>query len=69
MFSKLLRGAESRVIEDIQFAIEFEDLDSLATVLDSLITRAASTAIPKLRVSERSKPWWSPSSQGPEVGP
>ena len=60
LFRARLIGAKEGAIEDIQWAIDFEDLDSLATILESLITRAASTTIPKLRVSERSKPWWNP---------
>lgn len=60
LFQQLLQASEKQALQDIEWALDFEDLDTIAEILTTIITRAASIAIPKLQLVERSKPWWDP---------
>ena len=57
-FCTTLRAMEHGLLETIETAIREKQHNQIAEVLTSAIQLAADQTIPRLRVVERSKPWW-----------
>ena len=58
LFRKLLQNSEDQLSQELERAAEAKNHNLMAEVLTTAIRTAADSAIPKLRVVERSKPWW-----------
>ena len=59
-YSKLLRRKETVVCQQIDDLVATGEYDSIATTVTNAIVQAAEFSIPRLKVCERSKPWWTP---------
>lgn len=58
VFDTYLRERECSLVQSIQDSLFFDDLDSDAEMVANEVLNAAGSSIPRLKVSERSKPWW-----------
>lgn len=57
-FTRRLRAVESNLLAQLSADFEGDNLEEAATVFANEIEKAASTHIPRLKITERSKPWW-----------
>jgi hypothetical protein len=57
-FKQSLQALETKATEDLDRAIQLQEYNTIATVLQEVITTAAQDTIPKSRLYKHSKPWW-----------
>jgi ribonuclease HI len=57
-FQKSLRNEETHLLNSLDRLISLRNLEGIAHLLTSALTKAAKLAIPRKRLCERSKPWW-----------
>ena len=59
-YSKQLNHKKVGVCQQIDSLLATRDYDGIATTITNAIMQSAENAIPRLKVCERSKPWWTP---------
>ena len=59
-YSNLLERSKPVICRLIDKCVATNDYESIATTVSNAILQSAEDAIPRLKVCERSKPWWTP---------
>ena len=59
-YSRQISRKKTVICQQIDNCMATNDYDSIATCVTNAITQSAENAIPRLKICERSKPWWTP---------